>query len=260
MGSLLSKIQHSLAKPLDGYGAVFFTNLLHNIPLYDMLHIMRKINETRTCSFCQLDFHPLYGRPKQKYCSTDCYLKSRWGEKHTPTPCPICGKPANSTGGRNQIYCSQECHCQSKTGKPNPGRSNLVTKTCDCCGKEVTRPASNFHSKATFCDTICMGIYQSQNNIGEAHPRYRGYPAPYGAGWKAIKARIIARANNKCERCHKRKPRDIHHKLPVRYFSNLDEANEDSNLLALCLKCHKIEHRILRISMPLLDIMLVAKR
>ena len=59
-----------------------------------------------------------------------------------------------------------------------------------------------------------------------------------GSNWEQVKARILARANGKCERCKKRRILTVHHKLPFRLFSNYKEANTFDNLQALCRECH----------------------
>ena len=209
--------------------------------------------ETRYCAKCGTAFHPHYGRPKQSFCSTECYLLNRWGAPRTPK-CSTCGRPAQSTGKRGQKFCSFTCRVASQVGKPNLGRRNRITKQCAQCLKEFSRPATNFHSAKPFCSRSCMAEWQSEFMIGSAHPRWKGgSPRTYGIGWKRAKERAMKRSGGICEKCKRKPVRHIHHILPVRYFSKLKDAHFDKNLLAVCYRCHGREHRRLNAALPLLD-------
>ncbi len=210
--------------------------------------------ETRYCAKCCVAFHPHYGRPKQAFCSTACYLLNRWGNKQVPV-CAICGKPANSTGQRKQKFCSVMCRIAGQIGKPNVGRSNRITKQCVQCLKDFSRPATNFHSVKPFCSRSCMAEWQSEFMRGPAHPRWKGgtLKRTYGIGWRRAKANALKRSGGICERCKKKPVKHIHHMLPVRYFARLQDAHFDKNLLAVCYRCHAREHRRLNVALPLLD-------
>lgn len=65
----------------------------------------------------------------------------------------------------------------------------------------------------------------------------------YPRDWKAIRARILARAGHCCEWCGAadREPHPVTGSLVVLTIAHLDhmpEHNESSNLAALCQKCH----------------------
>ncbi len=139
--------------------------------------------------------------------------------------------------------------------KPNPGRANQITKTCDWCSASVTRAASNFHSERVFCDYDCMAAWQSANVSGDAHPRWKGgAPRSYGIGWKAARRAVLKRSGGVCERCKNSPGVHVHHRLPARYFERIEGAHFIDNLLHVCTACHAAEHRELRRSMPLLDL------
>ena len=215
---------------------------------------MRKHKELRICNYCGKEFNPQHGRPDQPFCSRDCYLKNRWGEKQSPNLCPICGKPSISTGKRNQIYCSFECRQVGKIGKPNPGRSNRVIKKCHYCGKPVTRPASNFHSDKFFCDYNCMAKWQSENVKKENHPRWAGGTRnTRGCGWNEARAEARRRSKGKCRMC-KKPAKTVHHKIPVRCFQCPSDAHYQANLIVLCDSCHPKMEKVFRETMPLLNL------
>ena len=209
--------------------------------------------ETRYCAQCNSAFNPHYGRPNQVFCSRACSLLKRWGTPQARM-CSLCGKPAISTGKRTQKFCSFACRVISQTGKPRLGRRNRVTKACVQCLNDFSRPASNFHSEKPFCSRSCMAEWQSEFNVGLAHPRWKGgTPRTYGIGWRRAKAGAVKRSGGICEKCKKRPVGHVHHMLPVRYFARLQDAHFDKNLLAVCYRCHATEHRRLSVVLPLLD-------
>jgi len=65
----------------------------------------------------------------------------------------------------------------------------------------------------------------------------------YGSDWKLIAEKIRQRDGNICRECglkgNDTKKLDVHHKIPLRQFDNLDEANLPDNLVTLCSSCHK---------------------
>jgi hypothetical protein len=81
---------------------------------------------------------------------------------------------------------------------------------------------------------------------------------PFGSNWPQIREEIIARDNESCLRCgmdretHRdRFERDlpVHHRIPRRRFYNdpdrsVDDADVPSNLLTLCIPCHRRLERL----------------
>lgn len=218
---------------------------------------MRNKNETKYCEHCGTAFNPLYGRPASRYCSRSCYLAARWGSS-PDRACQVCGKPADSTGKRNQQFCSFKCRVKSQVGTKNPGRSNRRIAPCAWCGDDVSRPVSDFHSQRVFCNRRCMAEWQSEFANGAAHPRWKGGPPrSYGVGWRQARRNAMDRAGGVCVRCKRKAAQHVHHLLPIRYFDRLEDAHTDGNLIAVCHRCHAIEHRKLRESLPLLDLLQV---
>jgi DNA invertase Pin-like site-specific DNA recombinase len=58
--------------------------------------------------------------------------------------------------------------------------------------------------------------------------------------WKAIRKRILKRANHKCEVCKISRAYQVHHKTYKRIFHE-----KDSDLIAICGICHQDKHKIL---------------
>ena len=220
---------------------------------------MRQKTKSHICQYCSTSYHPHYGRADQKFCSRGCYLKHRWGDREINL-CPICEKPAISTGEKTQKYCSRECYWKAKKGSKNPEISNLTTKECDVCGKDITRPVSDFHAKRYFCSKECKAEWFSEFMTGEKHPRWTGgYPHSYGIGWKKARKQAVKRAKGICQICKRHKLKAIHHRLPIRYFKKPDDAHYSENLLAVCTICHAVEHRKLLAAIPLIDLMYRSK-
>lgn len=210
----------------------------------------------KNCKICGKEF-VFYPDKIHKglYCSRECYFKSRWGKGRKITKvCKECGKQFNSYQASNQKFCSKECANRWRENKPLIKRRNRITKKCDWCGKEFSRPASNFHSIHFFCCHSCSAKWWAEYGLHrEKHPRWTGkYPLiSYTDGWKVARRLVLKRANNKCERCGKIPKRiEIHHKKPVRACSSIKEANNLSNLIAVCIKCHNILEKESRLKYP----------
>lgn len=215
---------------------------------------MSRSHEKRKCETCGAGFAPFYGRPSNRFCSRRCYLVARWGETPKNT-CHSCGNDITLSGKRKQRYCSLACRIIALTGRPHPRRSGRSVRQCEVCFKTFDRPASNFHSVRVFCGRRCMAEWQSDFVRGSKHPRWKGGLArSYGVGWRGARRAALAKADGICERCKKRPVQHVHHRLPVRYFSRERDAHFSRNLIAVCHRCHAIEHRQLKRLLPLLDL------
>jgi 5-methylcytosine-specific restriction endonuclease McrA len=90
-----------------------------------------------------------------------------------------------------------------------------------------------------------MAEWQSEFVVGEQHPRWAGGDnrLGYGVGWKPQRRQALERAGGVCEICRKNPVEDVHHKVPVRCFADPSDANFESNLVAVCKKCHAAAHK-----------------
>ncbi len=70
----------------------------------------------------------------------------------------------------------------------------------------------------------------------------------YGADWTRIRDRVRARDKYQCQVCgapETDRQHDVHHKIPFRTFTSIEEANRLENLTTLCRTCHqKVEQNV----------------
>lgn len=73
-------------------------------------------------------------------------------------------------------------------------------------------------------------------------------PNNYGPEWPKIRERVRARDKYVCQVCgalEDGRPHDVHHKIPLRAFTSVTEANRLENLSTLCPSCHfKVEQNV----------------
>ena len=65
----------------------------------------------------------------------------------------------------------------------------------------------------------------------------------YGPEWNAYKNLIRKRDNYTCQHCGVREidsAHHVHHKRPIKLFDSIEEANQPSNLITVCPKCHRL--------------------
>ena len=67
-------------------------------------------------------------------------------------------------------------------------------------------------------------------------------PNNYGPGWNQLRQAVRLRDGYRCQVCGAaesgNRPHDVHHKVPLRQFLSLAEANRMGNLITLCPSCH----------------------
>ncbi len=64
----------------------------------------------------------------------------------------------------------------------------------------------------------------------------------YGPGWPALRSLVLQRDHYACQVCgagENIEPLHVHHKVPLRSFASLEQANRLDNLITLCSKCHR---------------------
>lgn len=67
-------------------------------------------------------------------------------------------------------------------------------------------------------------------------------PNQYGADWQRIRRIVLQRDRYTCQACgapERDRPHHVHHKVPLRSFTSLEQANALSNLVTLCPACHQ---------------------
>jgi len=113
--------------------------------LYKVRSMRRTVKEN-VCLFCKVKFVYTSSRIR-KYCSRQCYTKSRLTGK--TIGCAYCGKnkyvKKDDVGKHTNHFCSTTCH-----GLFN---INKIKLTCQMCGKEFEDTPSNHDRK--FCSWEC---------------------------------------------------------------------------------------------------------
>ena len=71
---------------------------------------------------------------------------------------------------------------------------------------------------------------------------WTGDPNDYGPNWAVQRDRARARDGYRCQVCgapEQDRAHDVHHKVPFRAFASYRQANQLSNLVTLCPRCHR---------------------
>ena len=66
-------------------------------------------------------------------------------------------------------------------------------------------------------------------------------PNDYGPQWQRIRKLVLQRDSYTCQSCgavERERPHHVHHKVPLRSFTSLEQAHAFENLVTLCQSCH----------------------
>lgn len=203
---------------------------------------------TFVCATCGKPFTGWTCRPR-KYCSTTCSDAAKIGRPLPPgvvtgraaNPknmtafiCEICGVSFTKRADRPRRFCSDACRIIGRRGVPTviPITVGKVKADCPQCGETFEFYAS---WPRRFCSMKCYGA-----------SRFEGYAPYYGPRWDDA-CEAVRQRDGVCQRCGKapknnERALDVHHLTPFRLFGleRCDEANQLSNLVALCRSCHGI--------------------
>jgi DEAD/DEAH box helicase domain-containing protein len=94
-------------------------------------------------------------------------------------------------------------------------------------------------------------ISQESEDILKADGTWTSSPNDYGPNWDDIRQKILMRDDYICQLCGRKNsetPLHIHHKIPMRNFTNRQEANSQDNLISLCPRCHKKAESVVKIN------------
>jgi len=103
--------------------------------------------------------------------------------------------------------------------------------------KELMLPSINLHTQAfwfSFNENLIEKLRTDDLWLNDKNN--------YGENWKSIQASIRKRDQFRCQVCgllEVNKAHHVHHIKPLRLYRNPIEANQFSNLITLCPKCHK---------------------
>lgn len=206
--------------------------------------------ETRICKYCGKSFD-VRAKSKKECCSVVCrgaLVKSI--DKKIIKKCKRCGIEFESWTYRNQVYCS--ITCKNKHIKPKPyirKPAKLITLECHWCHKQYTvhQSQNTGNRKSRFCSIECKGEWTSVNQRGINHPTYIGGTkyADRGQNWHKQRKAVVKRDNYTCQICgrkqrsYERRIVDVHHIKPFKDFNgDYISANQTTNLITLCRRCH----------------------
>jgi 5-methylcytosine-specific restriction endonuclease McrA len=206
---------------------------------------------------------------KRHFCGPECHgswlSRNRSGKnspiyKRISVICIVCSKeierPPHKIDRSDKHFCSRDCYAawqsEHMQGTDNYNY-NRIQGLCDECGADITvTPYQLSHFEYHFCNAQCRGAWYAKHITGENHPNWKGgYKDYYGPNWEAQRDLARQRDKYRCRICgvtEKRLGRelDVHHIIPFRTFGYIagqnehyKEANDLSNLIALCPRCHK---------------------
>jgi DEAD/DEAH box helicase domain-containing protein len=106
-------------------------------------------------------------------------------------------------------------------------------------------PVTTLHTFGTWIilNDQCVQILKDQN-------MWLSDPNDYGQNWRIIREEVLFRDAYSCQVCGVKGNNDllhVHHKIPFKLFTNLDQANSLNNLVTLCPDCHRLAELSIRI-------------
>lgn len=192
----------------------------------------------KQCLFCG----KLFLTRDQKFCSSQCFGKYKSKQSERELACYHCGKKiilkAFKRKGKH-IFCSLECFY-----KADIREDKKITVTCSGCGKSLKVPPCKLKTNKNFyCSKECRASYI----IGPNNPSYtsgNGRKVEYGFNWRSQRRKALERDGFTCQYCGKSPKKSrylhVHHIVPACKFNgDYRTANQLTNLLTLCVKCHK---------------------
>ncbi len=190
---------------------------------------------SKICKQCGAPFkRPHKERP---FCSRACFYTFR-RKPYIAKVCPVCKKtfesPPSCPTRQERKYCSKKC-----SGKAHQLR---ITKICEQCGKQFSRRPK--FRRRRFCSYACSK--EAAQEAARNSNQHKDWRPRYGANWKGQRHAVCKRDGYTCQVCRK-KPRNrlqCHHVVPFKAFGikRYEEANDLSNLISLCLSCHRLVH------------------
>lgn len=156
--------------------------------------------------------------------------------------CPACRKFFEVSESRIKhgrgVHCSRACQYltnRNKLAKP-------VACACIGCGQMFTSSPSRLSTTRKGSGKYCTRACRDQHWKGDLNPNWQGGSRvnKRGSHWQAIRRRILER-DKCCVACGSDERLHIHHVLPFRLFDSPADANDETNLVALCPPCHRRE-------------------
>lgn len=201
------------------------------------------IERYNTCQFCGAEFKVNNRTKNNQYCSKECRTNAIHN-KRKKQYCKNCGKEITGYTYK-RIYCDE---CIANYGHLWIQEDKIKTE-CAYCHKEIfVIPSVYYKNQHCYCSIECMGkhfskIYQGENS----HSWKGGKPRHYTGGFWSRRKEIRERDNYSCQLCGITEEEfgqemSVHHIKKYRDFDDKKEANDPSNLVCLCEKCHRFVH------------------
>ena len=229
------------------------------------------------CAHCEIEFYDYASNRKghtHYYCSKACKAareavahagpnSPRWKGNQVTAPCEYCGTlfvmKAHHYHRFARHFCSRKCKSLA-IGAERSGENNNkwqggpLQLVCDECGVQFERARRSVraNSKQYFCSRKCKGDWTSKHLVGPHAARWAGGKAEYyGPNWLHQSRAARKRDKYRCRICGNNKGQrgkalDVHHIKPFKSFGYIPGqndhhllANDLTNLLTLCPKCHK---------------------
>lgn len=208
------------------------------------------------CYYCgKMHFKRQDVKSTHIFCSRDCHHKWRktiTGANHPlfkkiEVNCGSCGtkilKSPSIIKLRNNHFCNSQC--RSRWMKQFVGKKSFAYRKidvkCNYCGAKLERiPFHIKKFKKFFCDFSCMGKWQSEHNLGEHNPFWKGRISfePYGLEFNyAFKEKIRIRDGRCCIICN-RSEEELQEQLCVHHIDYIKINNFLQNCVSLCRKHH----------------------
>ncbi len=181
------------------------------------------------------------------FCSRECSAKAH--DTRVSSTCETCGTHILFKRTQPRRFCSYACWLASGEHlQPRPGQRKRITVSCSNCRVQIEVHLSKLETNGRFyCSIEC----RANHIIGPNNPAFTsgsGRKIEYGFNWRRQRRKALQRDGYTCRHCDAQ-PRQpwhlhVHHIVPAsRFAGNWQEANVLTNLLTLCLSCHKIAER-----------------
>lgn len=229
------------------------------------------------CSQCKKLIYRTPSRLKKsqcQFCDHVCFSewkKTQTGEKansyrgtRIQVQCSQCGKqierPPSKVERNDHFFCGSDCWNNwrkiNMRGDGNPNFSTpAIDTTCTWCGVAIQRKpwkVGKDRRRFHFCCAEHRAKWHKKTFVGPDNQNWKGGNVKYyGPNWNDQKRLARKRDGNICRVCgttakKNGKALDVHHVTPFRSFSyvpgeneNYRQANELTNLVCLCMRCHR---------------------
>ena len=159
--------------------------------------------------------------------------------------CEFCGATFETYRSRPGRFCSSLCRSKFGARQKRPNRQPVdnVMYCCDWCGKSfVIHRCQLGRTPYHHCCRECANNHNSEQKRGEGNPNYTGgtkFPNR-GSNWYMQRRAALRRDGHVCAICGKKRGKmDVHHIRPYKEFNgDYLAANDLSNLIVLCRRCH----------------------